>query len=151
MAQHKRWDGAAWTTVSAIKRWDGAAWVDVAAVKRWDGSAWVDTGWGGGGGGLSATVSPGTATGEGITEDLVETVFSNSVTVTPSGGTGPYTYAWSRFSGHSSIFAGSPTAATTEFSATFYKGQTRTAVFRCNVTDSLSATTFVDVPVTLTR
>lgn len=151
MAQHKRWDGAAWTTVSAIKRWDGAAWVDVAAVKRWDGSAWVDTGWGGGGGGLSATVSPGTAEGFGTGEEPAELVISNSVTVTPTGGTGPYTYAWTRLSGSSSIYATSPTAATTTFHATIYIGPSRTATFRCTVTDSLSATAVVDVPVTISR
>lgn len=151
MATHKRWDGATWTAVSAIKRWDGSAWVDVAAIKRWDGTTWVDTAWGGGGGDLSATVSPGDAHGEGNTDRLVEVVVSNTVTTTPSGGTGPYTYAWTRVSGSASIQATAPTAATSAFLAGLYDGTTKTATFRCTVTDSLAATATIDVPVTLVR
>lgn len=151
MATHTRWNGSAFVGVSTFKRWNGSAFVDVTTVKRWDGAAWVDTGWGGGGGDLSATVSPGEAHGEGDTDRLVEVVVSNTVTTTPSGGTGPYTYAWTRVSGSASIQATAPTAATSAFLAGLYDGTTKTATFRCTVTDSLAATATIDVPVTLVR
>src|SRR5687768_8943701 len=101
MATHKRWDGSAWQDITTFKRWDGSAWQDVTDVKRWDGSAWQDTGWGGGGGGggVVASVSPGSASGESIVGTMpAKTVTSNSVVVSASGGTGPYTYAWARLS-----------------------------------------------------
>jgi hypothetical protein len=148
----KRWDGAAHVDLTVAKRWDGAAHVDLTLAKRWDGAAWVDIPLpGGGGGGLSATASPGRAIGEVTDTNLFVTVTSNSVTVTPSGGTAPYTYAWTRLSGDSAVAANSPTTATTTFSANVPKWDSREATMQCTVTDSLSATTTVNVLVTLTH
>lgn len=147
MATFKRWDGSAWQDVTTFKRWDGAAWQDVAAVKRWDGASWVDCGWGGGG--LSATISSSSVDGasnDGADECPTHT--SDSVTVTVTGGTGPYTYSWARLSGSAAIYADSSTSASTTFSASICFG-TRSGVWRCTVTDSLSATATVDVSITL--
>lgn len=149
MATFKRWDGAAWQDITTFKRWDGAAWQDVTTVKRWDGASWVDCSWGGGGGALSVTANKSSV--EGVSDDGADecpTHTSESVTVTASGGTGPYTYSWTRLSGASSVFATASTAATTAFEATICFGS-RSAVFRCTVTDSLSATATVDISVSL--
>lgn len=148
----KRWDGATWVDVASIKRWDGAAWVAITTYKRWDGSAWIDIAIpGGGGGSFSVTISPGTASGLVVSDALNVTVTSNSVTATPSGGTGPYTYAWTRFSGDSAVSANSPSSATTTFSAIVPKWDSREATMRVTVTDSLSATATADIFVGLTH
>lgn len=146
----KRWDGAVWVDLTTLKRWDGAAWVDLTTAKRWDGAAWVDLAGFGGGSGFSVTVAPAGASGS-VTgaSPLFKVVTSNSVTATPTGGTGPYTYSWTKVTGSSSISAASPTAATTTFSATVGRGSVVQATWRITVTDSLSATTTADISVEL--
>lgn len=149
----KRWDGAAYVDLTTLKRWDGASWVDLTIAKRWDGAAWQDLAGFGGGSGFSATADK--AVCEGFVFDpapapLFATVTSESVVVNATGGTGPYTYAWTRVSGDSAISATSPAAATTTFTATVPRDGERTGVWRCTVTDSLAATAFVDVSVALT-
>ncbi len=96
---------------------------------------------------LSASVSPSSVS---KTEDAA-TITTASVTVTPSGGAGGNTFSWAKISG-GSISAVSPSAATTTFQATtMAAAESRSATFRCTVTDSASATATVDVSVTVTR
>ena len=52
-------------------------------------------------------------------------------------GTAPFTYAWTRASGSTSIFANNPTAATTDFFSYFATPSARTATFICTVTDAV--------------
>jgi hypothetical protein len=67
-------------------------------------------------------------------------VTTAAVTLTINGGTGPYSYAWTKLSGDA-ITAVSPTAASTQFrGAAMNVDEVRTAAFRCTVTDSLGAT-----------
>lgn len=145
--------------LTVAKRWNGSAWIDLTIAKRWDGASWVSIALPGGGGvGLSATVSDGAVFGTEFrisppAQPAVLGVGSDSpttVTVTPAGGTGPYTYSWSHVSGDSAVQVLAPSAATTAFIANVGKNQTKAAVKRCTVTDSLLATTFVDVSVSLT-
>lgn len=97
---------------------------------------------------LGASVAPGSASSSGGATSQT----TNTVTVTPSGGTSPYTYAWTWLSGGTGITIGSATAATTSFSATgLTSGETRSGVARCTVTDAVSATYTVDVSVNITR
>lgn len=153
----KRWDGASWTDLTFIKRWSGSAWVDLTTLKRWSGSAWVAIPLpGGGGSGLSATVNDSSVFGVEFraphAAPAVLTVVSNTpatVTVTAIAGTGPYTYSWSHLSGDSAVQVNSPNAATTSFVGNIGKNQSKTAIKRCTVTDSLSATAHVDISVTL--
>jgi len=73
---------------------------------------------------------------------------SDSVTATPTGGTGPYTYAWTRTSytsGTAPTITSAATAATTFVQTGMTPGSDQSAVFRCTVTDSLAATAYVDV------
>lgn len=76
-------------------------------------------------------------------------VTTPSVTVTPTGGTGPYTYAWTYDSGDSGFTANSAAAATTTFTGSVASGADRVAVWKCTVTDSLAATCFVTVGVSI--
>lgn len=71
--------------------------------------------------------------------DLVTTF--TQATVTPSGGTGTYTYAWSRISGTTAITADNPTGAATTFTGyPLSYPNVYPAIFQCLVTDSAGAT-----------
>jgi hypothetical protein len=61
-------------------------------------------------------------------------VTSATVTATPTGGTAPYTYAWSRISGFSGMSINTPTLATTEFFATLTDQEISN--FVCTITDT---------------
>lgn len=91
--------------------------------------------------GLSVGITPdpvsGTTLGTG-------TAVTGSATAAPSGGTAPYTYAWSRTSyNHPTTppTITAPTSASTAFTQTnIGTGEDYGATFRCTVTDSLGAT-----------
>lgn len=84
--------------------------------------------------------------------DTAASITTVSTTVTATGGTSPYTYAWTRISGSTSITANSASAATTTFTgSSLASGTTYDAVFRCTVTDNVAATKTVDVTVSITR
>lgn len=78
------------------------------------------------------------------------TVTSAAAFATPVGGTGPYTYAWTKVSGDT-LTVVSPTSAVTSFRANLGPGIGRIAVYRCTVTDSFGLTAFGDVSVTLSN
>lgn len=99
-----------------------------------------------GGSPLSASASPADVSGFSIGTGIVDT---GSTTVTPTGGTAPYTYAWTiiSYTAGAPPTIANPTAATTDFTQTGV-GDTDYAVFRCTVTDDASATFAVDVNAT---
>ena len=66
-------------------------------------------------------------------------ITSNIDTATASGGTGPYTYAWTYVSG-SSFTITAPSTAATAFSTTLTASQYKNGTYRCTATDSLGAT-----------
>lgn len=133
--------GGAWHAGQLKRRVDGV-WVD-AALWRKVGGVWKTDA------PLSATDAPTTlsvASASATPQTAVETS-------TAQGGAAPYTYSWTKVSG-GDIVANSSAAAQTTFSpgAALASGETRTAVFHCTVTDSLSATVIAgNVTVTLTR
>ena len=88
-------------------------------------------------GALAATINTYTASGERAGPGSVTT---NSVTVTPSGGTGPYTYAWANVEGDTAT-VNSPTSATTTFTHTLtLVSPTKSGQYECTVTDAAAAT-----------
>jgi hypothetical protein len=98
---------------------------------------------------FSASVNPfyviGTIFGTGA-------VTTDAATVSVSGGTGPYTYAWAYVSGYASFTTNSPTSATTTWTGTItLPGQDRSAVYRCTVTDSLAATASITIGVSISE
>lgn len=74
---------------------------------------------------------------------------SDSPNTTPSGGVGPYTYAWARVSGSSPTISSS-TAQNPTWSETVFDGSDSVSTWRVTVTDSGSRTAFTDITVTLT-
>lgn len=95
-----------------------------------------------GGGSLTTTKSPNSAFGSGQ-----NTITTNSITVTASGGIGPYTYAWTKVSGDT-FTIGSPSSASTNFSAQPGPYNEMSAVYKCTVTDANSDTFAMNVNVT---
>ena len=73
-------------------------------------------------------------------------VQTNTVTVTPAGGTGPYTYAWTYVSGDA-VTVLSPSSAATKFSS----ATGAEAVYKCTVTGSLAATAVVNVGISISN
>lgn len=135
------------------KRWNGSAFVDLTVAKRWDGTAFVDCFDGGVGAGLSLTADSGDCIGSVFASEpapLFTSVTSDSVTMTPTGGTAPYTHAWTLVSGSSAVLVDSPTSATTTFTGNVAKnGPGKSAVYRDTVTDALGATANATVSVFL--
>lgn len=92
---------------------------------------------------LSINISPGdmytSRSGSGP-------VTSGTDTASGSGGSGGYTYVWSYQSGDLYTISSATTAATT-FSTSVGAGVFKSGVYRCTVTDSLSATAYQDVTI----
>lgn len=97
---------------------------------------------------LSVSLSPTSLSKVGATSSLT----TASVTATPSGGTAPYAYAWTKLSGDA-ITCNSPSAATTTFTASGLAagGADRTATYRCTVTDSAAVSAVADIVVYIER
>lgn len=75
-------------------------------------------------------------------------IATNSVTITGSGGNGGYSYSWSHISGDA--FSHSASSATTTFThGAVGRNQTKSAVYRCTVSDGVTSA-FVDVNVSVT-
>lgn len=107
--------GGAWRTVTRAEAYIGGAWVTIATFLP---PVTLS---------LSTTLVTGFAFGG--------TVYTGNVTVTPSGGQAPYTYAWSRVSGSGTV--ANAAAATTNFYDNPGAGNSTDGIFVCTVTDAL--------------
>lgn len=99
------------------------------------------------GSGLYATYSPASV----FAADAAYTPVTTAVvTVTPVGGTGPYTHSWTYVSGEADVSPANPTSGTTAFNCvTPGVGQTLSSIWRDTIEDSLGATYSLDVGITV--
>jgi hypothetical protein len=95
---------------------------------------------------LTAVSSPSSAIKSGAAPATVTTAVS---TVTATGGSPPYTYAWTWSSGGASITITNPTGNATAFKATLFTGANFTGTALCTVTDSASHTATASVSVNI--
>jgi len=82
---------------------------------------------------LSASASPTSVSGSGNTNAITST----ASTATPTGGIGPFTYAWSNVGGDAAVVAVSPSSASSTFRKNpMMPGDSTSATFNCLVTDT---------------
>lgn len=86
---------------------------------------------------LSVALSSDVAFGK-VNSALSVPVTTRTVDVTPTGGAGPYSYAWAMVSSTGGTWSASaPTGPTTSFTGgTLAPGDTLSSVWHCTVTDS---------------
>lgn len=98
---------------------------------------------------LTASVTPTSVSGSGSTASITT---SGQATASASGGSGPFSYSWTKVSG-GTITAVSATASATTFRATgMANGESRTATFKCTITDNVGQTaTTANVTITITN
>lgn len=138
--------GGAWKDITAGKVWVNGAWRNLVGAQAFVSGAWKT---------LATFVSSMTVALSSSTVSRTArlgTINTATVTCTPTGGLNPYTYSWVKQSGDA-ITANQPTSASCAFQAAgMVEDETRTAVFRCTVTDTLgTAVTSSDLTVTITR
>lgn len=104
----------------------------------WDGSV---------GATLTVVASPDSVIGAIAVSAGSPSVTTNSTTATASGGSGPYTYAWTLVSADSLVWTATlPTERTSSFrAADVTAGLDSFASFTCTATDARGATGTVDV------
>lgn len=126
----KRRLSGAWV-VAVTKRRLSGAWVTVATIKRMVSGAWVVVQ----SGTLTASFNP-----DPVSDSLPNgTAHSVACTITPAGGVGPYTYAWSWLSGGATITINNGTTATATFTAAGATNLEKTGTAKCIVTDTGNA------------
>jgi len=130
-------------TPSTVKRRSGSGWTNVQTIKRRASGAWV-TVWSA----LDITKSSDIDQNDYVSEPAPsQRSMSGGIAVTVTGSAA-YTLSWVRISGDTGITINSTTGANVTFSATVLKNTTKSAVWRCTVTDTASGMTdYVDVNV----
>ena len=121
----------AWRQIQRGEAYIGGAWRRLTRAEAYIGGQWrpvarfVQP--------LTVTVIPASTAGYfSSRRPTTAAITTGSVTATPTGGLGPYTYAWS--SGNT------PTQATTTFTRTLAGNTDLSITFTVTVTDSLGAT-----------
>lgn len=139
--------GGSWTTIAGGQIFLGGSWRTIIRGEAYKGGAWVtlasfsST--------LSLSVSPSPAVFGVHPLALTTRTVTGTVTATPSGGLGPYTYLYETltYTGSAPSIA-SPTSATTSVSKSVPANVTYSDSFRVTATDVLGATAHVDFPIT---
>jgi hypothetical protein len=88
-----------------------------------------------------ASVSKTISSTDGLSHSATTPLTSAAIT----GGTAPYTWAWSLLSGDPSITINSPSSNSTSFTATLSPGESKTGAFKLTVTDANGVTKTVEV------
>lgn len=134
--------GGSWRSITRSEVYLGGSWRTLTRGEIYKGAAWhpmftfVSP--------LTASVSPSSADGS-VSSITTALVTSNIVTVTPSGGLGPYTYSVTA----PGVSVSGPTNAASSFSATLAPGHSISTTADWIVTDSIGSTSGVSVPVYL--
>ena len=138
--------GTGWVDPTIIRRAVGGAWVDVATIRRKFGGVWI-TVW--------SAFTPVMLAVDGARGIRFDTECERravpvaaSTTAVASGGASSKTYSWEYRSGDASLQIDDATSPTPRWVATVRKNKTTSAVWRCTVTDGISAA-FVDVTVAM--
>lgn len=143
-----RKSGGSNVTITAVKRRSAGAWVDVQTVKRRLSGAWVTVWTAYTAVSVVLNTYSVTKYGSGST---VNGPSGNTapVTATPSGGTGSYTYSWTRISGDTSTVISATNTASVTFSRTnCVTNVDYVSTWRCTVSDGTTSA-YKDVSVTL--
>ena len=125
--------GKTWTNVAGTWQESTQPWINVSGTNH-DAKPWINVAgtWQEAFGEPLSVSVPGSFRFSPTTE-------THTLTATPSGGTTPYTYAWTKVSGSGSI-----TGSTTTSSTTVSMLSNSSGTYRCTVTDNVSDTAFDD-------
>lgn len=110
------------------------------------GTAQGGGGGGGGGGSFSASASPSSVYGS-VASSRIARVSTNGSTVTPTGGSPPYAYAWD----NPSDWTVNSSGGYASFSALVTPGDEKTETFTCSVTDAKGVMTTASVIATVSN
>lgn len=128
-------DGGAWRDINAGNVYVGGAWKQIVEVRAYEADAWrtvatfVAP--------MSLDISPDSAF---ATRFGAGVAVSRTVTATPTGGQGPYTYSWTNITTGGTATATNPNSATTSFSRFLENEEEVSETFLCVVTDSFGTT-----------
>jgi len=92
---------------------------------------------------MSATITPAAGVAQSASNVAGYYPWSMTTlpaTAAPTGGVGPYTYAWTKVSGPAGITAVTPSAASTRFTTTFAAAGVLDTVWKCTITDNNGTT-----------
>lgn len=134
-------EGGTWRTLRRGRTRTGGQWRNLTRAVAYQGGAWRNA---------ANFVEPPTLAITGTPFGIINgsgTVVTGIVTATPSGGLGPYTYAWTRTGGAAASIA-SPASASTTFNLFLNAPDSQSATFQCVVTDALGSTASASVTAT---
>jgi len=90
---------------------------------------------------FSVSLSHTNSSGAGAGVSSISVTTSPAITVNVSGGSGSYSYAWRRVSGDTQVNVDNPSSATTAATVTVPPNTLYSAVFVCDVTDTVLGVT----------
>ena len=135
--------GGVWVTPTVATAYINGAWRTLPRAKAYIAAAWRD---------VASFVQPlslSNAPTSGFFGNDHYVAYSNSVTATPTGGLGPYTYLWTVLTTNKTITINAPTSATTFISTSVQNGIDAFGTMRCSVTDSLGTVATADSTIEL--
>ena len=140
-----RIDGS-WREITSGRVRVGGAWKELSSIKVCVGGDWKDAKsffppF------VSLDISPSPVVNTRVGGAVRQ---SSVVTATPSGGTPPFSYAWSYVSGDLGYTITSPSSASTTFSIFVINDVTYQAIFECVATDALGVSWADTVSVSIT-